>query len=69
MLIAEKASSPTIQKTFFDLANKWAALADELDDALRLRDAVNELDQRTSSNVRTKDLRVSRPGTPDPIAG
>ena len=48
-LIAETAGSPTIQKTFFDLANKWVKLAEELDDARWLLNAVNELDAKAAS--------------------
>jgi hypothetical protein len=42
-------SSPTIQKTFFDLAKKWVRLAEELDDARWLLHAVNALDSKTAS--------------------
>jgi hypothetical protein len=48
-LIAETAGSPTIQKTFFDVANKWVKLAEELDDARWLLNAVNELDAKAAS--------------------
>jgi hypothetical protein len=34
--IAETATSPTVQKTFFDLARQWNRLASDLEDALRL---------------------------------
>jgi hypothetical protein len=34
--IAETATSPTVQKTFFDLACQWNRLASDLEDALRL---------------------------------
>ena len=33
MQLAETASSPTLQKTFADLAKQWNRLANELDDA------------------------------------
>ena len=33
MKLADTASSPTLQKTFLDLANQWTRLANELDDA------------------------------------
>ena len=58
MLIAKTATSPTIQRTFFDLANQWAKLANELDDALRLLDAVNELDRKGASDPTLADPAV-----------
>ena len=51
LLIAETSTSPTVQQTFFDLAKQWARLANELQKALDLRDAVNKLDSK--SEVRT----------------
>jgi hypothetical protein len=44
MLLAKTSSSPTVQKTFADLADQWNRLANELDDALALSKALNELD-------------------------
>ena len=44
MRLAETSSSPTVQKTFADLAVQWNRLANELDDALALLKALNELD-------------------------
>jgi hypothetical protein len=44
MQLAETASSPTIQKTFFDLARQWKKLASDLEDAERLLEALNRLD-------------------------
>ena len=38
------ASSPTVQKTFSDLAKQWNRLANELEDAHALLNALNELD-------------------------
>jgi hypothetical protein len=49
MKLAETASSPTLQKTFLDLAKRWTTLANELDDAYALLKALNELDQKTAS--------------------
>ena len=47
--LAETASSPTVQKTFADLAKQWDKLANELDDAHALLKALNELDLKTAS--------------------
>ena len=44
MRLAETASSPTVQKTFADLAAQWNRLANELEDALALLKALNEMD-------------------------
>jgi hypothetical protein len=49
--LAETASSPTVQKTFADLANQWNRLANELDDAYALLNALNELDLKSSSEA------------------
>ena len=43
MGLAETASRPTLQQTFFDLAKQWTRLANELDDAYALLKALNEL--------------------------
>jgi hypothetical protein len=43
-LLARTASSPTVQKTFTDLADQWDRLANELEDAFALLSALNELD-------------------------
>lgn len=51
MLIAETSTSPTVQQTFLDLAKQWDRLANELERALDLLDAVNKLDLK--SEVRT----------------
>jgi hypothetical protein len=47
--LAETASSPTVQKTFADLADQWNRLANELDDAHALLKALNELDLRRAT--------------------
>ena len=47
--IAETASSPTLQKTFADLAKQWNRLANELDDAHALLKALNELDLKEAT--------------------
>ena len=49
MQLAETASSPTLQKTFADLAKQWNRLAKELLDAHALQKALNELDLKTAS--------------------
>ena len=49
MGLAETASSPTLQQTFFDLAKQWTRLANELDDAYALLEALNELDLEEAS--------------------
>ena len=49
MGLAETASSPTLQQTFFDLAKQWTRLANELDDAYALLKALNELDLEEAS--------------------
>ena len=49
MGLAETASSPTLQQTFFDLAKQWTRLANELDDAYALLKALNELDLKEAS--------------------
>ena len=46
---AETASSPTLQKTFADLAKQWNRLANELDDAHALLKALNELDLKEAT--------------------
>ena len=51
MLLAKTSSSPTVQKTFADLADQWSRLANELDDALTLLKAMNELDLKASSSL------------------
>ena len=51
MKLGETASSPTLQKTFLDLAKRWTTLANELDDAYALLKALNELDQKTASEL------------------
>jgi hypothetical protein len=61
MLVAETASSPTVQKTFADLAKQWNRLANELDDAHALLKALNELDLKTASeSLGTDDAGRSR---------
>jgi hypothetical protein len=47
--LAETASSPTVQKTFADLADHWNRLANELDDAHALLKALNELDLKEAT--------------------
>ena len=47
MLIAETSTSPTVQQTFVDLAKQWDRLANELEKALGLLDAVNKLDSKS----------------------
>ena len=49
MQLAEMASSPTLQKTFADLAKQWNRLANELDDAHALLKALNELDLKEAT--------------------
>ena len=49
MGLAETASSPTLQQTFFDLAKQWTRLANELDDAYALLEALDELDLEEAS--------------------
>ena len=49
MQLAETASSPTVQKTFADLATQWNRLANELDDAHALLKALNELDLKETT--------------------
>ena len=49
--IAETATSPTVQKTFFDLAHQWNRLASDLEDALRLLAAVTTLTSRLSPKL------------------
>jgi hypothetical protein len=47
--LAETSSSPTLQKTFADLANQWNRLTNELDDAHALLKALNELDLKEAT--------------------
>jgi hypothetical protein len=47
--LAETASSPTVQKTFANLAKQWNRLANELDEAHALQKALNELELKTAS--------------------
>jgi hypothetical protein len=62
MKLAGTASSPTLQKTFLDLANQWKRLANELDDAYALLKALNELDLKTAStSPNDGDLLASMP--------
>ena len=63
MGLAEMASSPTLQKTFADLAKQWNRLANELDDAHALLKALNELDlkEATTSDDNYRPLRRRRP--------
>ena len=49
MQLAEMANSPTLQKTFADLAKQWNRLANELDDAHALLKALNELDLKEAT--------------------
>jgi hypothetical protein len=49
MQLAETASSPTLQKTFADLAKQWNRLANELDDAHAFLKALNELDLKEAT--------------------
>lgn len=49
MQLAETASSPTLQQTFADLAKQWNRLANELDDAHALLQALNELDLKEAA--------------------
>jgi hypothetical protein len=63
--IAETATSPTVQKTFFDLACQWNRLASDLEDALRLLAAVTTLDSKTESEVDVSTPTTGkRPGVP-----
>ena len=61
MQLAETASSPTVQKTFADLATQWNRLANELDDAHALLKALNDLDLR---NAPETDVPLGRKRTP-----
>jgi hypothetical protein len=47
--LAETTSSPTLQKTFADLADQWNRLANELEDAHALLKALNELDLKEAT--------------------
>jgi len=47
--LAETTSSPTVQKTFADLADQWNRLANELEDAHALLKALNELDLKEAT--------------------
>jgi hypothetical protein len=60
--LAETASSPTVQKTFADLADQWNRLANELDDAHALLKALNELDlkEATASNGDLSSLEKAK---------
>ena len=49
MKLAETAGSPTVQQTFLGLAKQWTRLANELDDAYALLNAMNELHRTPSS--------------------
>jgi hypothetical protein len=49
MQLAATANSPTLQKTFADLAKQWNKLANELDDAHALLKALNELDLKEAT--------------------
>jgi len=51
MQLAETGSSPTLQKTFFDLAQQWKKLASDLDDAQWLLEALNRLDANGNDTV------------------
>jgi hypothetical protein len=51
MQLAETSSSPTIQKTFFDLAQQWKKLASDLEDAQRLLVALNRLDANRRDDI------------------
>ena len=61
MGLAEMASSPTLQKTFADLAKQWNRLANELDDAHALLQALNELDLREATTSDGSSLRRRTP--------
>jgi hypothetical protein len=61
MQLAETASSPTVQKTFADLATQWNRLANELDDAHALLKALNKLDLETVSASPDGDLLAAMP--------
>jgi hypothetical protein len=67
MKLAETASSPTLQQTFFDLAKQWTRLASELDDAYALLKVLNELDQTVSNAPNDSDL--SRDMLPNQVPG
>ena len=68
MKLAETAGSPTVQQTFLDLAKQWTRLANELDDAYALLNAMNELDRKPSSGNDTlpndSHLLVGQHSTP-----
>jgi hypothetical protein len=46
-----ETSSLTVQKTFADLAKQWDRLANELDEAHALLNAMNELDPKGASET------------------
>jgi hypothetical protein len=48
-LAARASRSPTVQRTFTDLANQWNKLAEDLDNAYALLNAMNELEVRSAS--------------------
>ena len=60
MKLAETASSPTVQQTFLDLAKRWTKLANELDDAYALLNALNELDVKPT-HPNDEDLSGATP--------
>lgn len=57
--LAETASSPTVQRTFADLAVQWNRLANELEDAHALLNALNELDLKSAPEVDLSPLNES----------
>jgi hypothetical protein len=57
MRLAKTSSNPPVQKIFADLADQWNSLANELDDALALLKALNELDL---NHVRKKEHHHER---------
>jgi hypothetical protein len=60
MRLAETASSPTVQKTFADLAEQWNRLANELEDALALLKALNEIDLKPMPNSAMSSIRARK---------
>jgi hypothetical protein len=64
--LAETASSPTVQKTFADLAVQWDRLANEVDDAHALLNALNEIDLKGASETSLLPAEAKR--TPESVS-
>ena len=59
--LAETTSSPTLQKTFADLADQWNRLANELEDAHALLKALNELDLKEATAFKYREYGETAP--------